>query len=86
MNVALLLLLSGLAWIWVPSAVLWVGIALACVASLLLYVLRGWQLSGVGARGLLDLLHAPFFVAWKLMLMLRAHDSMQWVRTRREEP
>lgn len=86
MNVALLLLLSGLAWIWVPSALLWVGIALACAASLLLYVLRGWQLSGVGPRGLLDLLHAPFFVAWKLMLMLRAHDSMQWVRTRREEP
>ena len=49
-------------------------------------MLRGWQLSGVGARGLLDLLHAPFFVVWKLMLMLRAHDSMQWVRTRREEP
>ena len=63
---------------------LWLG--LACGAALALYVLRGWQLSGVGLRGLLDLARAPAFVVWKLVLMLRAHDSVQWVRTRREKP
>ena len=47
-------------------------------------MLRGWHLSGVGLRGLLDLLRAPFFVIWKLLSMLRAHNSAEWVRTKRE--
>jgi hypothetical protein len=51
---------------------------------LLLYVLRGWQLSGVGLRGLVDLARAPFFVLWKMLLMLRAHEPAGWVRTKRE--
>jgi hypothetical protein len=61
---------------------LWLG--LLCGLSLLAYVLRGWQLSGVGARGLMDLARAPSFVLWKLLLMLRARESAEWVRTRRE--
>ncbi len=47
-----------------PAAWFWTGV-LSCVA-LVLYVLRGWQLSGSGLRGLLDLLRAPFFLMWKL--------------------
>lgn len=54
--------------------------------ALLVYVLRGWRLSGVGARGLLDLMWAPVFVVWKLRLLLsRAdHPKNAWVRTARE--
>ena len=40
----------------------------------------------VGLRGLVDLARAPSFVLWKLLLMLRAHDSAEWVRTNREQP
>jgi len=51
-----------------------------------LYVLRGWQLSGAGLRGLADLLRAPFFVVWKLLLKWRTRRSGEWVRTKREQP
>jgi hypothetical protein len=61
---------------------LWLG--LICCLCLLLYVLRGWQLSGVGVRGLMDLARVPSFVLWKVLLMLRARGSAEWVRTKRE--
>jgi hypothetical protein len=50
-----------------------------------LYVLRGWQLSGIGARGLIDLARAPGFLVWKLLLMMRRRKSNEWVRTDREK-
>jgi cellulose synthase/poly-beta-1,6-N-acetylglucosamine synthase-like glycosyltransferase len=54
-------------------------------AFIALYVLRGWMLSGVGARGLLDLCWAPVYVIWKLGLALRrpSHKKDEWVRTAR---
>ncbi len=54
--------------------------------ALLAYVLRGWTLSGTGARGLLDLGLAPLYVIWKLTLGLRRKQHAQgvWVRTHRE--
>lgn len=57
-----------------------------CVASLGLYVLRGWWVSGMGARGLLDLMRAPFYVAWKVWLMVAGPRDKkgEWVRTTRE--
>jgi cellulose synthase/poly-beta-1,6-N-acetylglucosamine synthase-like glycosyltransferase len=60
----------------------WVS-ALVLVA----YVLRGWQLSGTGLRGLRDLLAAPLYVGWKLTLPLRASVTTrgEWVRTPRRE-
>lgn len=54
-----------------------------CAAALILYVLRGWQLSGVGRRGLLDLAIAPLFVVWKLLTLLRHRRSSDWIRTER---
>ncbi|MEJ0099084.1 MAG: glycosyltransferase family 2 protein [Pseudomonadota bacterium] len=60
----------------------WTGV-LSC-AALVSYILRGWQLSQTGARGLLDLLRAPFFLAWKLVVMLRGRRTAEWVRTNRE--
>lgn len=84
--VVLLIGLSGLAGLIDASLLTWLWIGLACGACLVLYVLRGWQLSGVGWRGLVDLLRAPFFVVWKLALLLRARSSGVWIRTRREHP
>jgi len=49
------------------------------------YVLRGWSLSGTGARGLVDLGAAPFYVVWKMWLrMSQADKPNTWVRTTRE--
>ncbi|MBK8410142.1 MAG: hypothetical protein IPL19_19470 [Sandaracinaceae bacterium] len=50
------------------------------------YVLRGWMLSGVGARGLLDLVWAPIYMTWKIWLALTSprQRSDVWVRTTRE--
>lgn len=86
LNVAALLVFSSVAMLWQPSMATGVWLGIGCSAVLLLYVLRGWQLSGVGKRGLLDLLRAPFFVLWKLRLILAARKSALWVRTSREHP
>ncbi len=82
--VALMILaFTGLAWLLVPAS-FWLWTGLLCVATLVLYVLRGWQLSGTGIRGLLDLARAPFFLIWKLAVMLRGRRTTEWVRTNRE--
>ena len=67
---------------WSPAVWIWGAAAAAVVA----YVLRGWHLSGVGPRGLVDLLCAPFYVAWKIAMRLnrRSQRSKTWVRTTRE--
>jgi 1,2-diacylglycerol 3-beta-glucosyltransferase len=59
----------------------------ACLLAVALYVLRGWSVSGTGARGLFDLGFAPAYVIWKLGLRLRRRPSetSTWVRTKREE-
>lgn len=64
------------------ASLFWAGAA-SCLA-LALYVLRGWQLSGAGLRGLLDLMRAPFFLLWKVALMFRSRRTSEWVRTNRE--
>ena len=84
-NIVLLLILASLAAWWDPSMGIWLWLGIGCGLSLLLYVLRGWQLSGVGLRGLVDLARAPFFVLWKILLMVRSRASAEWVRTKREQ-
>jgi cellulose synthase/poly-beta-1,6-N-acetylglucosamine synthase-like glycosyltransferase len=84
LNVLLLLGASLIAAHWHLAPLMWVWAALACAAGLLAYVLRGWQLSGIGARGVFDLARAPVFLIWKLVLMLRPR-SQGWVRTDREK-
>ncbi len=74
------------------GACFWTGSAAPLVPWLLAgffltaYVLRGWQLSKVGARGLLDLAYAPIYLTWKLTLLLKRseHKKGEWVRTARE--
>jgi cellulose synthase/poly-beta-1,6-N-acetylglucosamine synthase-like glycosyltransferase len=86
LNVVVLLIAAGAAaWRQVAGAA-WLWLAAGCGFSLVLYVLRGWQLSGIGARGIFDLARAPFFLVWKLALMFRSHDSGEWIRTHREKP
>ena len=84
LTVATLILAAALAFWWDARFVAPVWLALACEGVLLLYVLRGWQLSGTGARGLADLVHAPVFVLWKVIVMLSRQQSREWVRTERE--
>ena len=84
LGVGALLVAALLAAWWHAGFVLWVWFSLACVLVLVAYVLRGWQLSGIGARGLVDLLGAPAFVVWKLMLTYSRHHSGEWVRTERK--
>ncbi len=57
-----------------------------CGVALGLHVLRGWWLSGMGAQGLLALMRAPFYVAWKVWLMVAGPRDKkgEWVRTTRE--
>jgi 1,2-diacylglycerol 3-beta-glucosyltransferase len=56
------------------------------VLAVVLYVLRGWSVSGTGARGLVDLGLAPVYVLWKASLRLRkpSRSTASWVRTKRE--
>jgi hypothetical protein len=53
---------------------------------LCIYLARGWQLSGTGARGLLDLACAPAYAAWKLTLPWRGKSGAkgEWIRTPRK--
>lgn len=59
----------------------------ACLAAILLYVFRGWMVSGTGPRGLFDLGLAPLYVLWKAGLRLRRKttSTATWVRTKRED-
>ena len=85
-GVVALMLLAGVAWFWHPALLVWWWVGLVCAVSLSLYVLRGWQLSGIGVRGIADLMRAPAFVVWKVLLMMRARVPAGWVRTKREQP
>jgi cellulose synthase/poly-beta-1,6-N-acetylglucosamine synthase-like glycosyltransferase len=84
LNVVALLVAAGAMSIWQPAFYGWLELGAAFAICLLLYVLRGWQLSGVGAQGLLDLARAPGFLIWKVVLMLKPNKSTEWVRTDRE--
>jgi cellulose synthase/poly-beta-1,6-N-acetylglucosamine synthase-like glycosyltransferase len=84
LNVVALIVAAGAMSIWQPAFYGWLELGAAFAICLLLYVLRGWQLSGVGAQGLLDLARAPGFLIWKVVLMLKPNKSTEWVRTDRE--
>jgi cellulose synthase/poly-beta-1,6-N-acetylglucosamine synthase-like glycosyltransferase len=60
---------------------LWV--AAACLTIIVLYVLRGWSLSGLGWRGLVDLARAPAYFVWKLLALATRRERDRWVRTDR---
>ena len=86
MNVTLLGVIAAILMVWWPAVGFWFWWALGCALVLVLYVLRGWQLSGIGARGLLALAHVPGFILWRIRLLLTRKSSTEWVRTEREKP
>jgi cellulose synthase/poly-beta-1,6-N-acetylglucosamine synthase-like glycosyltransferase len=81
--IALSLAAAAVFWLGLTSAAaLWV--AAGCWICLLAYVARGWQLSGVGTRGVWDLARVPWFLVWKVWLSLTRRGAKGWVRTGRE--
>lgn len=86
LQMGLLLLLSAIISVFMPSMLGWVWLSLALIAAVAVYVFRGWQVSGLGPTALLDLLRAPFFVIWKLVTMMRDRGRTGWVKTERETP
>jgi cellulose synthase/poly-beta-1,6-N-acetylglucosamine synthase-like glycosyltransferase len=83
-NIALLALAAGILSLWDPAAKFWAWWSVACAAVLVLHILRGWQLSGMGMRGLLALAYVPGFILWRIWLLL-GRKSSEWVRTEREK-
>ncbi|MDO9452821.1 MAG: glycosyltransferase family 2 protein [Stagnimonas sp.] len=56
------------------------------LVALVIYVFRGWQLSGTGLQGLRDLLRAPLYLIWKLALLFKKGSKpTEWVRTERNK-
>lgn len=66
------------------SSRLWLWVGSACATALTVYVLRGWQLSGIGLRGVSDIARAPQFLLWRVRLLLQKRPHNQWERTERE--
>lgn len=86
LNVGLLTAVAAWVSLSQPAERPWLWASLGCWAALTLYILRGWQLSGVGARGLLDLVRAPLYLLWKILIMLSRNERTEWTRTKREGP
>ncbi|CAB3903254.1 hypothetical protein LMG26846_04622 [Achromobacter insuavis] len=86
LQIGALLVLGGLAAWLLPGAGLaaWPLLALVLLGVLALHALRGWQLSPLGPRALLDLLRVPFFVLWKLYVLLRNRRNKRWIKTDRD--
>jgi hypothetical protein len=84
LNVGALIVLSAAFHATIGSWLPW--LALGDFLALVLYVGRGWMLSGVGLRGILDLLRVPSYLAWKLLLLFSARKPTEWIRTKREKP
>jgi cellulose synthase/poly-beta-1,6-N-acetylglucosamine synthase-like glycosyltransferase len=84
LNIVLLAVLAGVIGFWLPSARFWVWWALGCFSVLFLHILRGWQVSGMGRRGLAAFAHVPGFVLWKVAVLFGRKTS-EWVRTEREK-
>jgi len=77
--VAVGLVLAGRGGWWVLAP--WAG----ALAGLAVYVLRGVWLARVGPRVVLDLLWAPIYMVWKVVLaILDSSKNPKWVRTARE--
>lgn len=55
----------------------------ACLFALCMHVVRGWQLSGTGIRGLTALMHVPAYLVWRVVVMMK-QKTTGWVRTERE--
>ncbi len=84
LNVGLLTAVAALMSLSQPAERPWIWASIGCWAALICYTLRGWQLSHVGPRGLLDLARAPLYLLWKVLIMLSRGERTEWTRTKRE--
>lgn len=100
LDLALDVLLPPLAYLGFAAALLGLGAGLAAwnraldpalaalallpLAMLLIHLARGVMLSGLGARGWLDLAAAPLYLGWKLSMLL-SRAPTRWIRTARED-
>ena len=82
-NVMALIALGAGLGLWAPGLMGFAWIGLLCLCALLVHVMRGWQLSGTGIRGLTALFYVPTFLVWKVLIMMKRKTS-EWVRTERE--
>jgi 1,2-diacylglycerol 3-beta-glucosyltransferase len=66
----------------------WWSLAPWCASTVFLavYIVRGVWLADVGPRVVLDLLWAPVYMVWKVVLAVRApkSEAQKWVRTARK--
>ena len=85
LNIFLLIGLAGMLSLAFPELALWAWWGLGCGLLMAIHVLRGWQVSGIGLRGLAALLRVPGFLLWKVALMF-GRKSDGWVKTERERP
>jgi 1,2-diacylglycerol 3-beta-glucosyltransferase len=77
---------AGFALAWFGAPGLTVTQGAFCAGVLGCYLLRGWQLSETGGRGLAALFAAPLYVLWKVALMRQQSSApKEWVRTEREK-
>lgn len=83
LNLLLLDLTAGIFVIFGFVPAFWLWLALGCQGALALHVLRGWQLSGIGVKGLGALAHVPGFILWRIRILF-GKKSSEWVRTERE--
>ena len=86
LNIILLLSIGAAATYWLAVSRIWLWLAEGSALAVIIYVLRGWHLSEVGLRGVVDLACAPIFLVWKLRLLLSRGRSNEWTRTERERP
>jgi len=86
LQVGILFMLSAAAWLFWPHAAGWLWPSVVMMGCIAAYVLRGWQVTGLGPHALLDLARAPFFIIWKLVVMARDRGNTGWVKTERERP
>ena len=85
LNLTALIVLGALLGFLYPALWIWLAWGLVCGLLLAAHVLRGWQVSGIGLRGLTALLRVPGFLVWKILLMFE-RKSDGWVKTERERP
>jgi 1,2-diacylglycerol 3-beta-glucosyltransferase len=78
--------LAGIGLLLVGAPGVAAGVYTVGTTAVAAYVLRGWQVSGTGLRGLADLGLAPVYVGWKATLRFRRpkQATSSWVRTKRE--
>jgi len=84
LNIVALAGMAALSSLAFPGLLFWAWWGLGCAVLLAVHVLRGWQVSGIGIRGLAALLRVPGFLLWKIALMF-GHKSDGWVKTEREQ-